>query len=320
MMPTVSFRSLSSLAAGLVLAAGLGVGLSQVAHADQIFGRQRPGAVPKFDQQESAVVAARLYRATVNRDGDARGLSQATAEIQKGNVTQQVNSMVASQEFRQVIARMTPTQIVEQFYRGLLNRQPDRAGLDSFVPRIENRDYSGVLLEMLASPEFRSSLASGAGAGGVTNVNTRLDAALACQARVLMAVARDVNGRTFLSFDKMPETSQDFRVISGPAVDRFDNDRQMTYRCDGDNVTYYYNDRQPSKGADIRERFASVAVNNCLDAANNEFGGATIRGAALSASDTRAEYVLGLAGSLNNQAVQVVCEVDGMRVVNVRRR
>jgi hypothetical protein len=319
MMPNCLSRSCSSLAAGLVLAAGLGVGLTQIAHADQIVGRQRPGAAGAFSQAESVVVAERLFRATVNRDADARGVAQAAAEVQKGNLTQQVNSMVASPEFRQVIADKTPAQILEQFYSGMLKRQPDRAGIDAFTPRIAARQYGAVLLEMANSPEFRSSLSSTAAPGGPA-ITSRLDAALNCQARVLAAVTRDVTGRTFLSFDRMPETSQDNRVISGAAVDRFDGDRQMTYRCDGNDVTYSYNDRGRSTGKDVRERFDSVAVNNCLDAGNNEFGGATIRAAALSASDTRAEYVLGHAIGNNNSSVQIVCEMDVLRVVNVRRR
>lgn len=323
MMPNSCFRPSFYLAAGLLVAAGLGVGLTQVVHAEQIFGRQRAGVVPTFNERSDAeAVAKRLYWATVGREADARGLTQATAEIQKGNLQQQVNSMVAAQEFRQKIARMTASQILEQFYRGMLNRAPDQAGIDAFLPRMEQRQYANVLLEMTGSPEFRErlgSIATGSSNTMADTGNARLDTTLACQARVLAAVARDVSGRVFMSFDRMPDIAAN-GAVSGPAVDRFDNDRDMSYRCDGNSVTYNYSDRNPARGKDMGERFASVAVNNCLDAAANDFGGAQIRGASLSATDTNTEYVLGHAVGNNNTTVQVVCQLDGMRVVNVKRR
>ncbi len=324
MMPNSRYRLSSYLTAGLLVAAGLGVGLTQVVHAEQIFGRQRTGTVPTFSERSDAeVVAKRLYRATLDRDGEARGVTQATAEIQKGNLQQQVNSMVASQEFRQKIARMTAPQILDQFYRGMLNRAPDQAGIDAFLPRMEQRQYANVLLEMTGSPEFRETLSATAAGGSlnptVDTGNARLDTTLACQARVLAAVARDVSGRVFMSFDRMPDIAAN-GAVSGPAVDRFDNDRQMSYRCEGNSVTYNYSDRSPASGKDMGERFASVAVNNCLDAAASIFGGAQVRGASLSATDTNTEYVLGHAVGNNNSAVSVVCQLDGLRVVNVRRR
>lgn len=324
MMPNSRFRPSFYLAAGLLVVAGLGVGLTQVVHAEQIFGRQRSGVVPTFNERSDAeTVAKRLYWATVGREADARGLTQATAEIQKGNLQQQVNSMVAAQEFRQKIAGMTAPQILEQFYRGMLNRAPDQAGIDAFLPRMEQRQYAAVLLEMTGSPEFRERLSSPVVGGTVNTMadtgNARLDTTLACQARVLAAVARDVSGRVFMSFDRMPDIAAN-GAISGPAVDRFDGDRQMSYRCDGNSVTYNYSDRSPARGKDMGERFASVAVNNCMDAAANDFGGAQIRGASLSATDTNTEYVLGHAVGNNNSTVQVVCQLDGLRVVNVKRR
>jgi hypothetical protein len=320
MMPNSRFRPSFYLTAGLLVVAGLGVGLTQVVQAEQIFGRQRSGDVPTFSgRAEAEAVAKRLYRATLEREAEVRGLTQATAEIQKGNLQQQINSMVASQEFRQKIARMTAPQILDQFYRGMLNRAPDQAGIDAFLPRMEQRQYAGVLLEMAGSPEFRETLGSTATSPVTDATTSRLETVLGCQARVLAAVSRDVSGRAFLSFDRMPDIAAN-GAVSGPAVDRFDNDRQMSYRCEGNSVTYNYSDRSPARGRDIRERFESVAVNNCMDAASNEFGGAQIRAASLSASDTNAEYVLGHAVGNNNATVSVVCQLDGMRVVSVRRR
>lgn len=317
MTSTPTRRLTTSLVVALTLAVSGAVALNagQISRPRQTTTTAPSPAIPA---DQAGTVAARLYLAVLGRDGDAAGLRSATTEIQRGRINNQVAAMVTSPEFRQNVQPKPASDILAQFYQGLLNRNPDPAGMNAFLPRLGRGEYTGVILEMLGSPEFRETLGASSGGGGST-VATRLDAALACQARVLAAVNDDVPGRVFLSFDRMPDTSQDLRVVSGAAVDRFDRDRAMTYRCEGTTATYYYNDRERARGADIREPFASVAVNNCLNAASSEIGGAQIQGAALSASDTRAEYVLGLAVS-DSRTVNVVCELDGMRVVNVRRR
>lgn len=316
MTPTFSRRLTTSfiVALSLVVTGAAVLSASQISRPRQT----TTAPVPSIPADQAGTVAGRLYLAVLGREADAPGLRGATSEIQRGRINNQVAAMVGSAEFREGTQQRPAADILQQFYRGLLGRNPDPAGTNAFLPRLGRGEYTGVILEMLGSSEFRETLGLSTG-GGATAVPNRLEAALGCQARVLAAVNDAVPGRVFLSFDRMPETSQDLRVVSGAAVDRFDNDRAMTYRCEGTAATYYYNDRQSARGADIREPFASVAVNNCLNAASNEFGGAQIQGAALSASDTRAEYVLGLAVS-DTRSVSVVCELDGMRVVNVRRR
>ncbi len=314
MTPTPSRHLISSLAVAVTLAVTGAVALnaSQISRPRQT--TTTTSAAIAADQ--AGTVAARLYLAVLGREADAPGLRGATAEIQRGRLNNQVAAMVASAEFRQGTQQLPAADVLARFYKGLLNRNPDPAGVNAFLPRLGRGEYIGVILEMVNSPEFRESLGASTGGAG-TAVPNRLEAALTCQARVLEAVAKSAPGRrTFLSFDRMPETSQDLRVSSGPAVDRFDGDRAMTYRCEGNNVSFFYNDRQNARGADPREPFASVAVNNCLNAASDALGGAPVIAASLSASDTRAEYVLGL----GSNSVSAVCELDGMRVVNVRRR
>lgn len=285
--------------------------------------------IPSFNRDEAEVVADMLYWALLGREGDARGLTAATAEIQRGNVRVQVQSMIDSQEFRRGTARMSAAEILEQFYDGIHDREPDNTGVREFLERVRDGDYANVIFEMLSSQEFRNNLAREVGSapsgGGQRPApqqpqgTSRLEAALNCQMAVLEAVNDDVQGRAFLTFDRMPDTSQGNRVVAGNGVDRFDRDRQLSYRCEDDEPSYAYADRRAPRGADIREPFPSVATRNCVDAASREFGGGQVQAAALSATDTRTEYIIAV-GVTNDQVVRVWCEMDAARVVRVLRR
>lgn len=284
--------------------------------------------IPSFDRDQAEVVADMLYWALLGREGDARGLAAATAEIQRGNVRVQVQSMIDSQEFRRGTARMSAAEILEQFYDGIHDREPDNTGVREFIERIRDGDYANVIFEMLSSQEFRNNLAretgrapSGGGQRPAPQPQgpSRLEAALNCQMAVLEAVNDDVQGRAFITFDRMPETSQGNRVVSGNAVDRFDRDRQLSYRCEDGDASYSYADRRAPRGADIREPFPSVATRNCVDAASREFGGGQVQAAGLSATDTRTEYIIAV-GVTNENMVRVWCEMDAARVVRVLRR
>lgn len=274
--------------------------------------RQTAGS---FSRADATTIANRLYRAMFGREGEPNGISQATAEIQRGNLQRQVNAMVGSAEFRGVTSRLQPAAMLEQFYRGLMGREPDTAGVNAYLPRMEKRQYASVLLDIIGSPEFRRGLGAPTAAPAAP---TRLEAALDCQARVLDAARREASGLVFWSFDRMPEVSSDGRTASGPAVDRFDEDRPLTYRCDGNDVTFAYADRGRARGADRRLEFPSGAARACMAAARDDAGRAiTFDAAALSATDTRAEFVIGLAA---NTSMRFTCEMEGTRVVSIHKR
>lgn len=310
--------SLTRLLPALVTALALGV--TVISAAPQ---RSRPQPTPaqqaaSYPRPEAAVMAERLYRAALGREGTPAEVSQLTAAIQRGNLQAQVNALVAGSEFRAAQRRLNNAQLLEQIYTNLLKRQPDTAGVNLYLPRLENQRYADVLVEIVGSPEFRDKNLGANLAHADTGLPTRLESALDCQARALDGARREASGLVFWSFDRMPETSPDGRVASGPGVDRFDDDRHLTYRCDGNDVTYVYADRGRAKGADRRLEFPSGAVRACMAAARDDAGRAiTFDAAALSASDTRAEYVIGLAA---NTQMRVVCEMEGTRVVNIHKR
>ena len=291
---------------GIVLVAAM-VAAALPANAADIQRRQSMSAA---DAEE---ITRRLYQGILGREADSEGLRSNAAGLRRSGVEAIVRTLVESDEFANGPGGKSPRQLLNQFYRGLLGRNPDSAGVSAFMPRMDRAQYVSVVTEMVNSNEFQNALGSGGSSSGSVNdtpsVNT-LDAALECQGRVINRVRDDAGGRIFLTFDRLPDVSADGRDIRGPGVDRFmDLDRQMTYRCNGGNVTYSYSDRRSPVAYD-REQFPSGAVRNCQQAVR---GGLTFDAASLSATDTNTEYVLGIAGGRVYR-----CTMDLMRVVSVK--
>lgn len=278
--------------------------------------RETQAANTTYTRAEAETVAARLYRAILGREGEAAGLSGAAAEIQNGDLQGQIVTMVRSSEFRQRSSSRNSTQLLEQFYQGMLGRKPDNAGTSAFSARMEAGQYAAVLLEMADSAEFRQAVSGAAPAqtGRTAPATpTRLEAALNCQARVIDLLRQDSPGRVFLSFDRLPDVSSDGRTVQGPAVDRFDNDRQMNYSCQGDTASYTYADRRAARGGNRQLQFPSVAVKNCQVAVSTEI---VFDAASLSATDSTTEYVIGILAK--GGTTRYTCETSRQRVLSLK--
>lgn len=273
--------------------------------------RQRQNTT--YSAADATEIANRLYKGILGREADPEGLRSNAASIRRGGIQPVAQALLNSDEWADGPAGKNARQILNQFYQGLLGRNPDPAGVSAFMPRMNRAQYISVVMEIVNSPEFQNNLASGGGSIGAiddTPAVNELDAALTCQGRVINRVSDDAGGRIFLTFDQLPEVSADGRDIRGRGVDRFlDKDRQVTYRCNGSNVTYSYGDR---RGADAynNEQYPSGAVRACQQAVR---GGLIFEAASLSATDTNTEYVLGLYGGRIYR-----CEMDRTRVISVK--
>ena len=102
-----------------------------------------------YDRREAEILANALYRAVLGREADAGGLRGAVDEIQRGNLDSQVDAMVRSQEFRQSITGLSPEQLLDRFYDGILLRQSDLAGDQLYLPNIRRGNYAPVLLALI---------------------------------------------------------------------------------------------------------------------------------------------------------------------------
>jgi len=116
------------------------------------------GARAGYERAEAEMVANALYLAVLNRAPDVGSYSSAVAEIQSGNLEAQINAMVRSVEFGQVTSGMTPAQILEQFYQGILGREGDSAGVRLYLGEMRRGLYTSVLLKLIRSAEFERRL------------------------------------------------------------------------------------------------------------------------------------------------------------------
>lgn len=116
------------------------------------------GARMGYSRAEADHIARALYRGILGREADAGGLSGAVNEIQRGNLENQIDAMLNSNEFRQSIASAGPSDILERFYRGLLDRPADGDGVRAFLGDVERRRYAEVVMGLIRSPEFEDRL------------------------------------------------------------------------------------------------------------------------------------------------------------------
>jgi hypothetical protein len=99
-------------------------------------------------------VAARLYRGLLGREPDPEGLRNATAKIAAGSLTSVVDSITASDEFRNIRSQRSASDLLDQIYRGLLGRAADTAARTAYLGRIEDGDVTDVVVDLVASEEF----------------------------------------------------------------------------------------------------------------------------------------------------------------------
>lgn len=109
------------------------------------------------------VIAGRLYQAILGREADAGGLRSAAAAIDDGRLEEIVDSLLASDEFRRERWNLSPTVLLQDFYRGLLDRDPDPAGVKTYWEEVRRHRFAEVLLSLLRSPEFDELVRRGTG-------------------------------------------------------------------------------------------------------------------------------------------------------------
>jgi hypothetical protein len=305
---------LSSCVAALIVA----VGLSSSVQAEQIFGRGRQAPPSERITLEARYVAQQLYRTALGRDGDRTAIAMAAQDIERGNLSRAITTVVNSQDFRTTTGRMRSADVLEQFYRGLHGRSPDPTGVAIFIPQLDRRAYAAVLTEMLESPEFMATVAREA-AGAANDDRTLFESVLACHARVVDAISDVAPGRVLLNFEQAAQIGGNARVISGTAVDQSERPRSVSYQCEGDRATFTYADRRPALGADPRTPIEFPVIRSCVTGAADALRDARIVAIGVSSTDGNSGQIL-VTGLTRTGAVHATCEVDGQQIVSVRRR
>ncbi len=116
---------------------------------------RKPGGEDTYTRAQARYVAQRLYRALLARSVDEDSVRAAVDEIQEGRLRAQVDSMLRSPEFRRKAAELSPEALLAQIYDGLLGRPIDPGGTRTYLPKVQRREYTAVVLAIVDSREFR---------------------------------------------------------------------------------------------------------------------------------------------------------------------
>jgi hypothetical protein len=133
----------------------------------------RPVSAASAGAGNVETVAQRLYSGLLGRDADPEGLRNAAAQIRAGKLDDLVANMTQSQEFRSISQRLSPSDLLDQIYRGLLGRGADTAARTAYLPRLQRGDVSNVVLDIVNSEEFDGG--STVSRGGSTPSNITQD-------------------------------------------------------------------------------------------------------------------------------------------------
>ena len=95
----------------------------------------------------------------LQRSADEASSRVAVAEVQRGRLESQVESMIASSEFQQLRQQQSPVDLLTAFYKGLFDREPDSGGLRQYPGEVERSRYAQVIMSLVQSGEFERRLA-----------------------------------------------------------------------------------------------------------------------------------------------------------------
>ncbi len=124
-----------------------------------------PLAAAGYTRAQARFIARALYLAILGREPDPAGWEAATAEIQRGRLAAEVRAMLASSEFRARARRLSPSELLDGYYAGLLGRPPDSEGVRTYLRRVERGRSADVILRMVRSEEFERRLLARSGPG-----------------------------------------------------------------------------------------------------------------------------------------------------------
>ena len=111
-----------------------------------------------YSRQQAGDIVVRLYRAILQRASDEASSRTAIAEVQRGRIESQVESMIASGEFQQLRQQQSPADLLTAFYQGLFDREPDSPGLRQYLAELGRGRHAQVIMSLVQSEEFERRL------------------------------------------------------------------------------------------------------------------------------------------------------------------
>jgi hypothetical protein len=300
----------------LLGAAALSVAFAQPEVSAQT---RRATATQTYSREEATVIAKRIHMALFNQD-DAGSVNDTVNEIQAGRLRPRLDALVAVPEFRSRFQTMPVDQQVNQIFQAMLNRAPTASQLRTGLTMARSRQYAELVTSVTTSPEFqemvRNTAGSGSGGGGTASVDSTR--AVSCQEQVVEKVRNDLPGIVLLRFEN---AEADGNAVKGVAWDMVDDNRRMTYRCDG-GASYSYDDGRRDRSAPNEGDFPSERVRACVNDVRNRVqaqrqGDITFESAGLMPTGSGDQVRgLGFEKKQGGQNFHYQCQMDGTRVVS----
>jgi hypothetical protein len=112
-----------------------------------------------FLPADAANVTRRIYVALLDRQPDADSFAASVAELQKGQLSQRLATIVKSPEFVDRATMHTPTEMVQQIFMGMFDREPTAAEIKTYLPPVQARQYEQAMVKLITSTTFRAQAA-----------------------------------------------------------------------------------------------------------------------------------------------------------------
>jgi hypothetical protein len=117
-------------------------------------GYDRYGAT--YERDDAEYIVDRLYRSLLQRPPSQADFQANVGRVEDGQLRLVVDELTSSPEFLNRERSRTSDVVLQDLYRGLLQRSP--ASGESSVSRLGTADYLAIVLQLLSSPEFRQLL------------------------------------------------------------------------------------------------------------------------------------------------------------------
>lgn len=252
----------------LAIASALALAGAQMAVLAQTRTPTTSQTAPAYIRDNAEEVAKRVHMALYQRDSDG-SLNDTINEVRAGRLRARLDALTATPEFKTIRSRQNTQQLLNQIVQGLLRRDATSVETKRYSPALSAGRVTDVVLDFTSSTEFRTSLPNNpvGGGGGVTTPTPAVEPArLAdCQEQVVEHMRDHTQGIVFLRFES---AEADGNAVRGVAHDVIDNNRRLTYRCDG-GPSYTYDDGRNTRSAPNEGDFPSDRVRACHNNVRN---------------------------------------------------
>lgn len=112
-----------------------------------------------FLRADAENVTRRIYDALLDREPRAPEHDEWVAELQRGRLPQQLAVIVQTSEFTGRVGGLAAGEVLNQIFRGMLDRAPTAAETKTYLPQVQTKQYVPAMLKLVTSDGFRKQVA-----------------------------------------------------------------------------------------------------------------------------------------------------------------